>query len=56
MSVQKLSTVHVLNDVPVPMRDGISLSANVFLPDGQLGPFPVILCRTPYDNNLVTEQ
>ena len=56
MSVQKLSTVHVLNDVPVPMRDGISLSANIFLPDTQPGPFPVILCRTPYDNNLVTEQ
>jgi predicted acyl esterase len=34
-------------DVWVPMRDGVRLSANVFLPkDG--GPFPVILMRTPY--------
>lgn len=34
-------------DVPVPMRDGIQLSANVFFPEGD-GPFPVLLNRTPY--------
>lgn len=37
------------------MRDGISLSADVYLPAEQSGPFPVILWRTPYDNNLVVE-
>ncbi len=31
----------------VPMRDGIELSANVFLPEGT-GPWPTILQRTPY--------
>ena len=36
-------------DVKVPMRDGVNLSANIFLPPGP-GPFPVILIRTPYDN------
>jgi putative CocE/NonD family hydrolase len=34
-------------DVPVPMRDGARLSANVFFPEGD-GPFPVLLNRTPY--------
>ena len=36
-----------LYDLPVPMRDGIKLAANVHFPDGD-GPFPVILIRTPY--------
>jgi putative CocE/NonD family hydrolase len=30
------------------MRDGVKLSADVYLPPGQ-GPWPVILMRTPYD-------
>ena len=34
-------------DVEVKMRDGVKLSANVYLPDGK-GPFPVLLNRTPY--------
>ncbi|HNS00024.1 MAG TPA: CocE/NonD family hydrolase [Planctomycetota bacterium] len=37
----------VRTDVKVPMRDGVLLSANVFLPPGE-GRFPVILMRTPY--------
>ncbi len=35
-------------NVPVPMRDGVRLSANVFLPAAH-GRFPTILLRTPYD-------
>jgi hypothetical protein len=31
----------------VPMRDGIRLATDIYLPDGA-GPFPVILERTPY--------
>ncbi len=31
----------------VPMRDGVKLATNVFLPEGQ-GPWPVVLSRTPY--------
>lgn len=34
-------------DVLVTMRDGVRLSANIYIPDGK-GPFPVILRRTPY--------
>jgi putative CocE/NonD family hydrolase len=34
-------------NVPVPMRDGVRLSANVFRP-GEEGRFPAILLRTPY--------
>src|SRR5215213_894852 len=49
------SSVHVLNDVPVPMRDGVRLSADVYLPDAVPGPWPVLLARTPYDNNLLMD-
>ncbi|MEW6305202.1 MAG: CocE/NonD family hydrolase [Verrucomicrobiota bacterium] len=34
-------------DVPVPMRDGTILRANVFRPNSA-GPFPVLVLRTPY--------
>ena len=30
-----------------PMRDGVKLAANVYLPSGK-GPWPVVLVRTPY--------
>jgi predicted acyl esterase len=33
----------------VPMRDGISLSTDIYRPEGLEGPLPVILVRTPYD-------
>ena len=39
--------VAVMIDVAVPMRDGVSLSADVYLPAGA-GPFPSLLCRTIY--------
>lgn len=38
-----------LLDARVPMRDGIRLSADIYLPPGD-GPFPTVLIRTPYDN------
>ena len=41
------SGTRVLEDVSVPMRDGIELKANVFLPEAQ-GKFGVIIMRTPY--------
>jgi putative CocE/NonD family hydrolase len=37
--------------VPVPMRDGVRLSTDVYLPDAP-GRFPVVLIRTPYSNNV----
>ncbi len=42
--------VAVRIDVRVPMRDGVELSADVYLPD-KGGEWPVILERTPYDNS-----
>ena len=42
-----------LHDVMVPMRDGIRLASDIYLParDGRIaeGPFPVVIERTPYD-------
>jgi putative CocE/NonD family hydrolase len=35
-------------DVPVPMRDGVHLSTNVFVPSSS-GHWPVLLVRTPYN-------
>ena len=37
-------------NVKVPMRDGVNLSADIYFPRGQDGPFPVVLGRTPYNN------
>lgn len=34
----------------VPMRDGVKLATDVYLPKGE-GPWPAILIRTPYDKN-----
>jgi len=39
--------IRLLRDVKVPMRDGVKLSVNVFLPDTE-GRFPVIFQRMPY--------
>jgi len=35
-------------DVRVPMRDGVTLSTNLFMPDAP-GRFPALLLRTPYN-------
>ena len=37
-------------NVKIPMRDGVKLSADIYSPSGEQGPFPVILGRTPYNN------
>ena len=40
--------VTVEYNVPATMRDGITLAADVYRPEGE-GPWPVILMRLPYD-------
>ncbi|HEU5379548.1 MAG TPA: CocE/NonD family hydrolase [Ktedonobacteraceae bacterium] len=40
--------VRVLFNQRIPMRDGVTLSADVYLPAGELQKRPVILSRTPY--------
>ena len=37
-------------DIKSPMRDGVNLSVDLYLPKSD-GPFPTVLIRTPYDNN-----
>ena len=39
----------VLRDVMVPMRDGVRLATDIYLPANDGTRFPVILERTPYD-------
>lgn len=43
-----LPEVTLERDVPCRMRDGVTLSADIYRPAGG-GPFPVILMRLPYD-------
>lgn len=38
-------------NVPVPMRDGVELAADLYLPVGAGASFPVIVMRTPYDKD-----
>lgn len=38
--------------IMVPMRDGVALATDVYLPKGE-GPFPVIFVRTPYNFNKI---
>jgi predicted acyl esterase len=40
----------ILRDVLVPMRDGVGLATDVYLPEGSR-PFPTLLQRTPYDKS-----
>ena len=44
---QQASAISVSENVPVPMRDGVNLMANIFRPDEE-GAYPVVVMRTPY--------
>ncbi len=46
-AAENLFEVEVRTDVKIPMRDGVQLSANIFLPKAE-DKFPVILVRSPY--------
>jgi len=41
---------HIWN-ARVPMRDGVHISADVYLPDKE-GAFPTVVIGTPYDNTM----
>ncbi|MBZ9646316.1 CocE/NonD family hydrolase [Sphingobium sp. 3R8] len=45
--LERAMAVTVEADMPVPMRDGTILRADVYTPEGP-GPWPVLLSRTPY--------
>ncbi len=40
-------------DLRIPMRDGVALAADLYLPEGVQGRLPVVLIRTPYDKSRV---
>jgi putative CocE/NonD family hydrolase len=44
---QQRPVFSVSENVPIPMRDGVNLSANIFRPKAE-GTYPVIVMRTPY--------
>ena len=44
-----LNRISVLRNERVPMRDGVMLSADVYLPRRFPGPHPVVYVQTPYD-------
>ncbi len=43
----------IQKNVPTPVRDGTILRADVYLPE-TTGPFPTLVCRTPYNKNQST--
>lgn len=43
-----MKSVNILSDVMVPMRDGVLLATDIYLPASGQGPWPVIMERTPY--------
>lgn len=47
-------SIKIEYDVPVPMRDGVILRADIYRPE-ENGPWPVIVARTPYDKGDVPE-
>jgi uncharacterized protein len=40
--------VRLEKNLMIPMRDGVSLAADLYFPEGSAGKLPVILIRTPY--------
>ncbi|MBW2370478.1 MAG: CocE/NonD family hydrolase [Deltaproteobacteria bacterium] len=48
---EKLTGIRIMLDQRVPMRDGVELSADVFLPEKE-GKYPVILIRNPYNKSV----
>ncbi len=46
--------MRIENNVMAPMRDGVKLATNLFLPDDEAAaPWPVIAIRTPYDKEMM---
>ncbi len=50
--MQRHYGVEMRLDVKTPMRDGVELSSDLYLPVAAGESFPTILMRTPYNNNL----
>ncbi|MFN3974714.1 MAG: CocE/NonD family hydrolase [Dehalococcoidia bacterium] len=50
-----VSDVRVQRNIRIPMRDGVRLAADLYLPAGY-GPFPVLMERTPYNKSAPQRQ
>jgi len=54
-SAKTRNQIVVAKNILVPMRDGVGLATDVYRPahdgEGEAGPFPTILCRTPYNKS-----
>lgn len=48
-AARPLYGVSMLGTFHMPMRDGVELAADVYLPEGAPLPVPALLVRTPYD-------
>ena len=46
---ETINDVRMLYGLKCPMRDGIQISSDVYMPVGD-GSYPTIILRTPYDN------
>ncbi|MEM1110820.1 MAG: CocE/NonD family hydrolase [Pseudomonadota bacterium] len=44
-----MKTVEHLRQLRIPMRDGVSLNADIYFPDGDRNDLPTVLVRTPYE-------
>ena len=51
-AARPLYGVSMLGTFHMPMRDGVELAADVYLPEGAPLPVPALLVRTPYDKDL----
>jgi len=57
-SLADVVQVRIRKNLMMPVRDGVRLATDVYLPDGDptpSGPFPAILIRTPYDKTGLAE-
>jgi putative CocE/NonD family hydrolase len=54
-TAQQNAGYHMDPNVPVPMRDGVALRADVLRPNRN-GPFPVLVYRTPYGKEHALEE
>lgn len=53
--VKQATQIVIAKNVMMPMRDGVRLATDIYRPakdgEGLAGPFPTILCRTPYNKS-----
>lgn len=51
MTIASLPAMQILRNQMIPMRDGVRLATDIYLPADLPGPFAVVIERTPYDKS-----